>query len=139
MKYGTLGIVVVCIIIILIYQWYTANIRKLSSDGWVFYYSSKCIHCVKQMKHLGSLKLCWMSMVNCVDNPEICKEKGVTAFPTWLNNKTGQIYVGTIILYGDIADTELFKTLTEAPIPNESKINRVMNNTPETTSEPTTV
>jgi hypothetical protein len=139
MKRETFGILVVCVIMVLAYQWYTANIRKLSNDGWVFYYSPECTHCVKQMMHIGSLKLCWLSMVNCVDNPEICKEKGVTAFPTWLNNRTGQIHVGTIILYDDIADTELLKTLTAAPIQNESKINSVMNDIPETSSVPTVV
>lgn len=102
----------------ILWKWWSAsNIRKLAADGWVFYYSPTCGFCEKQINEVGASKLSWMPMVNCETNPSKCDEKGIKAFPTWLNEKTGQVYEGAISLDPVTKDDEiLVKTLAEAPV-----------------------
>jgi hypothetical protein len=109
----------ICIIIMVmaIWIWQTsANIRKIADDGWVFYHSPSCGHCVTQISEIGALKLMWMPMVNCEDRPGLCKEKGISAFPTWLNKKTDQIHTGAIAIDSIIGDAVLVDVLKSAPL-----------------------
>ena len=112
-----IGLIIVFVILMTIWGWLdAANIRKLSNDGWVFYYSPSCGYCVTQIAHIGSAKLSWMPTVNCVDDPVKCKEKGIDAFPTWLNEKKGKIHTGAILLDSvSKDDAKLVDVLAQAP------------------------
>ena len=99
-----------------------ANIRLLRDNGWVFYHSPTCVFCVTQIASVGASKFSWMPMVNCKEQPELCKEKGINAFPTWLNERTGQQHMGGITLInGD--DTKLLEVLGSANVRKEVKVN----------------
>ena len=98
-------------------SWYAAvNIRKLAADGWVFYHVSWCGYCVKQIEQIGASKFSWMPMVECSNNP-VCVDKGITSFPTWLNERTGQKHTGSIDLDPiTMDDTVLLDVLGNADI-----------------------
>jgi glutaredoxin-related protein len=110
-----IGVLVALLLLVFSYCWYmAANIRALRDGGWVFYHSPTCGFCVTQIAAVGASKFSWMPMVNCAENPTLCKEKGINAFPTWMNENTGQIYVGSILLdNGD--DSKLLSVLEQAP------------------------
>ena len=60
-----IGIVIFCLIVLSLYilSWYNAsNIRKLASEGWVFYHSPSCSYCVKQIVSVGKSRLGWMPL-----------------------------------------------------------------------------
>jgi hypothetical protein len=118
-----IGAFVALLILVFAYCWYeAANIRALRDSGWVFYHSPTCGFCVTQIADVGARKFSWMPMVNCAENPALCKEKGINAFPTWLNEKTGQIHMGGISLdNGD--DSKLLSVLGQAPARNEANVN----------------
>ena len=95
----------------------TSNIRKLANDGWVLYHSPYCGYCIKQLSDIGYFKLKLLPTVNCSDNSNICREKGITSYPTWLNERTKQIHVGYIQLDPVTKDDiKLIDTLSRAPI-----------------------
>lgn len=122
-KQKAIGAVVVFVLLVLAWGWYVAaNIRALRDRGWVFYHSPTCGFCVTQIAQVGANKFSWMPMVNCKENPGLCKEKGINAFPTWLNEKTGQIHMGAIALdNGD--DSKLLAVLEQAPARKVAKVN----------------
>jgi hypothetical protein len=110
-----IGAFVALLLLVFAYSWHeAANIRTLRDEGWVFYYSPTCGFCVTQIADVGARKFSWMPMVNCAENPALCKEKEIEAFPTWLNEKTGQVHMGGISLdNGD--DSKLLSVLGQAP------------------------
>jgi hypothetical protein len=118
-----IGAFVALLLLILSYHWCgAANIRTLRDEGWVFYHSPSCGFCVTQIAAVGASKFSWMPMVNCAENPALCKEKGIDAFPTWLNEKTGQIHMGGISLdNGD--DSKLLSVLGQAPSRKVANVN----------------
>lgn len=118
-----LGIFVALLLLMFTYDWYVAaNIRTLRDNGWVFYHSPACGFCVTQIAEVGSNKFRWMPMVNCAENPKLCKDNGINAFPTWLNEKTGQVHTGGISLdNGD--DSKLLLVLGQAPTRKAANIN----------------
>ena len=109
------GVIVALFILVLFSWWDAANIRKLSDDGWVLYYLYTCGHCITQKKQIGRMKLMWMNKVDASTNPELVKSKGIKAYPTWLNEKTNQIHVGSISLAPDMDDSKLVAALNAAP------------------------
>jgi len=120
---NALGAVVAYFIIMLMCSWWmAANIRALANKGWVFYHSPDCGFCETQIEQVGADKFSWMPMVNCKEHPALCKEKGIKAFPTWLNEKTGQIHVGGISLENN-DDSGLLTVLNIAPVRKEAKVN----------------
>jgi hypothetical protein len=120
---GAFVALLILLILVFAYGWYVAaNIRALRDSGWVFYHSPKCGFCVTQIEDVGASKFSWMPMVNCEENPALCKENGINAFPTWLNAKTGQIYKGSIPLdNGD--DSKLLSVLRHAPVRKVASVN----------------
>lgn len=117
-----IGVFVALLLLVFAYSWYmAANIRALRDNGWVFYHSPTCGFCVTQIASVGASKFSWMPMVNCTENPTLCKEKGINAFPTWLNEKTGQEHMGGISLdNGD--DSKLLSVLGQAPARKMSNV-----------------
>ena len=112
-----IGIVIFCLIVLSLYilSWYNAsNIRKLASEGWVFYHSPSCSYCVKQIVSVGKSRLGWMPMVDCSKYEKLCAEKNIRAFPTWLNEKSGKIHMGAILLGEGEDDSKLVDVLSRA-------------------------
>lgn len=119
-----IGIIILCCIVLALYikSWYEAsNIRKLASEGWVFYHSPSCGYCVKQIVSVGKSRLGWMPMVDCSKSEKLCAEKNISAFPTWLNEKSGKIHVGAILLEEGEDDSKLVDVLSRATIINLEK------------------
>jgi hypothetical protein len=114
---------VALLLLVFAYSWYmAANIRYLRDKGWVFYHSPACGFCVTQIAAVGARKFSWMPMVNCAENPVLCEDKGIDVFPTWLNEKTGQIHMGGISLdKGD--DSTLLSVLGQAPARKVANVN----------------
>ena len=106
---------IIILFVILIWS-YTSNIRKLACGGWVRYHSPSCGFCVSQIKDIGFLKLLWMPMVNCDNNKDLCEQKEITSLPTWLNERTGQIHEGAIMLDSDKNDQKIVDVLTSSNV-----------------------
>ena len=85
-------IILILVIIASVVRYMIHDIVQIASDGWVLYYSPKCGHCTTQLNDLGWM-VHWLPTVNC--DVESCSEN-ISAFPTWLNEVTGQTLVGAI-------------------------------------------
>jgi hypothetical protein len=59
----------------------------LANAGWVLYSRAGCGYCERQMAELGGA---YPRAVHC--SPASCAN--VTAFPTWVNTRTGERRVG---------------------------------------------
>ena len=115
------------VILVLIYAmaWYMAtNERTLRDNGWVLYVKSGCIHCTNQLNSIGWKKY-FLKIIDCASSP-LCKDANVVAYPTWVNNTTGQSYAGTIP-YEVLVDT-----LQKAPLAKDQKLSVDMATTVKT-------
>jgi glutaredoxin len=81
----------------------------LADKNLTFYGASWCPHCQNQKKLFGeSFK--YIKYVECTEDTQLCTEKGISAYPTWMSND-GTKRVGELS----------FKLLSEAsgcPIPS---------------------
>jgi len=65
--------------------------RCLSEKGATMYGASWCGHCQNQKKIFGdSFK--YVNYVECPENQQLCNEKGIMGYPTWIIN--GEKYTG---------------------------------------------
>jgi hypothetical protein len=95
--FGFLGALVILLLIVVAFSWWDASTyRKLSDDGWVLYYIKPQNKRSIQGELLNRLQLFWMNKVDVSNNPALAKSKGITKYPTWLNEKTNQISEGKV-------------------------------------------
>jgi len=62
----------------------------LADAGFMIYGAEWCPHCTRLIDMLGGREIVDPIYVECPENEELCREKGVTAYPTILIN--GEIY-----------------------------------------------
>jgi len=59
--------------------------KCLSEKGVTMYGSYWCNHCQNQKKIFGdSFK--YINYVECTENQDLCREKGIEGYPTWIIN-----------------------------------------------------
>ena len=64
----------------------------LASKNLTMYGAVWCSHCNSQKALLGdSFK--YVSYVECTENPNLCIEKGIESYPTWIDER-GEEYIG---------------------------------------------
>ena len=60
--------------------------KCLTDKGWTMYGAVWCPHCQDQKKAFGdSFK--YIKYVECPDNIQLCTDKGVNGYPTWIVEK----------------------------------------------------
>lgn len=102
-------VVVVAMLVTYFVAWALASdVRNVTDAGWVLYHSKTCGHCVTQLADLG-WKTHWLESVECTASTA-CRSRGITVFPTWLNEKTNQM------MEGRVDADKLVTTLMEAPV-----------------------
>ena len=121
MMLNIIGIIVAKVIILLVIiaiSWSNAKtIRRLSDDGWVFYYSKTCTKCAMMRRQIGRMKLMWIKTINIDSNAELAKSKHLRSHHTWLNEKTNKWYEGgDWIGWEKDADIILASKLSAAPL-----------------------
>jgi hypothetical protein len=83
----------------------------LTDKGAVIYGAAWCPHCQEQKATFGnSFKL--IKYVECPDNTQLCIDKGIQGYPTWL--------IGTKVISEGFAGTKSMKELSDAtgcPLP----------------------
>ena len=62
---------------------YDAFAQCLSEKGITMYGAAWCPHCQREKRLFGS-SFQFVNYVECPDNPQLCTEKGVTGYPTWI-------------------------------------------------------
>lgn len=60
--------------------------KCLTDKGWVMYGAAWCSHCKTQKELFGS-SFQYIKYVECPDNTQLCLDKGVNGFPTWIIEK----------------------------------------------------
>lgn len=60
--------------------------KCLTEKGWVMYGAAWCSHCVAQ-KALFGTSFQFIKYVECPDNIQLCTDKGVNGYPTWVVEK----------------------------------------------------
>jgi thiol-disulfide isomerase/thioredoxin len=60
-------------------------VQCLAARGMTFYGASWCPHCQAQ-KALFGQSVKYLNYVECPDNPQACIDKGVEAYPTWIDS-----------------------------------------------------
>jgi len=84
--------------------------KCLASKGATMYGAKWCPHCLREKGNFGeSFK--YISYVECPDNIQLCTEKGITGYPTWIFGD-GKILEG---------EQGLSKLSSESGCPLESK------------------
>ena len=63
----------------------------LSENGATMYGANWCSHCQNQ-KHMFGDSFEYVNYVECPDNQDLCIEKGIEGYPTWIIN--GMKYPG---------------------------------------------
>lgn len=64
----------------------------LTNKNAVLYGTEWCPHCTRQREAFGN-SVEYITFVDCDINRDICMEKGITGYPTWIINE--KKYVGT--------------------------------------------
>ncbi len=62
---------------------YDAFAQCLKEKGITMYGAAWCPHCQREKRLFGS-SFQYVPYVECPDNPQLCTEKGVTGYPTWI-------------------------------------------------------
>ena len=57
--------------------------KCLTEKGWAMYGAVWCSHCKAQKELFGS-SFQYIKYVECPDNTQLCLDKGINGFPTWL-------------------------------------------------------
>ena len=57
--------------------------KCLSEKGVSMYGTSWCSHCNNQKKAFGG-SFQYVNYVECTENEDLCNEKGITGYPTWI-------------------------------------------------------
>lgn len=71
---------------------YDAFAQCLTESGMVMYGADWCPHCQAEKNAFGkSFRL--VSYVECPQNPQLCLEKGIEGYPTWITSE-GKKLVG---------------------------------------------
>ena len=65
---------------------YDAFAQCLTDKGAVMYGAAWCSHCQEQKKTFGS-SFKFVKYVECPDNTQLCIDKGIQGYPTWLMNE----------------------------------------------------
>jgi len=65
--------------------------KCLSEKGVTMYGAEGCGHC-KQQKEMFGDSFKYVNYVECPDKPDLCLEKGIKGYPTWIIN--GMLYLG---------------------------------------------
>lgn len=106
--------IVLCLLVIItirtVYKYFFPD-HYLSSK-WVLYYSPDCKYCKQQKSDLDYANV-HCKKVNCKTKAGKCNSKGITSFPTWLNETTNQVHVGYIPLR---EFDDLLPVLSKAPL-----------------------
>jgi hypothetical protein len=71
---------------------YTAFSQCLTEKGFTMYGSKTCIYCQREKQSLGPA-FENINYVECPENINLCIEKGVEAYPTWISSE-GISYTG---------------------------------------------
>jgi len=100
MRKSTIAVIAAIVVIVLAVGLYAAFFIKptstpnvdafakcISEKGATFYGASWCGHCANQ-KQLFNSSFQYVNYVECTENEDLCKQKGVEAFPTWIINGT---------------------------------------------------
>ncbi len=71
---------------------YDGFAQCLASKNLTMYGAVWCSHCKAEKERFGdSFK--YVPYIECTENPNLCVEKGIEGYPTWIDAK-GQKYVG---------------------------------------------
>lgn len=70
---------------------YDSFAKCLTEKGATMYGAEWCSHC-KNQKELFGASFKYVNYVECPQNPQLCKDKGVQGYPTWIINDNS--YVG---------------------------------------------
>lgn len=65
--------------------------KCLTSKGAAMYGADWCGHCRNQKKMFGD-SFQYINYIECPQNQQLCREKGIRGYPTWIVN--GQLLVG---------------------------------------------
>ena len=84
---------------------YDAFAECLTKAGAAMYGASWCPHCQEQKSFFGS-SFQYIKYVECPDNTQVCIDKGVQGYPTWIMGTSTKIYEGF--------DDKTMKTLSQA-------------------------
>lgn len=79
--------------------------KCLTEKGVVMYGAYWCGHCKNQKEMFGDA-FQYVAYVECTENHDICQQKGVTGYPTWIIN--GESYPGEkpLLTLSGLADCE---------------------------------
>lgn len=90
---------------------YDSFAQCLTDKGAIMYGADWCVHCKAQKKALGnSFRL--IKYVECPDNTQLCIDKGIQGYPTWL--------IGTSTKIEGFSENSTMRELSEAtgcPLP----------------------
>lgn len=94
-------IVFILLVIVLLLMYFTKNSKNdanaeqlakcLTEKGAAMYGASWCSHCANQKKLFGAA-FQFVTYVECTTQEELCTQKGIAGYPTWIIN--GQQYSG---------------------------------------------
>ncbi|MEK7060293.1 MAG: protein disulfide isomerase family protein [Patescibacteria group bacterium] len=71
---------------------YDTFAQCLASKKLTMYGTSWCSFCKKEKANFGK-SFQYVPYVECTENPNLCLEKGIEKYPTWIDER-GQKYVG---------------------------------------------
>jgi hypothetical protein len=60
--------------------------KCLTEKGWTMYGAEWCAHC-KDQKELFGASFQYIKYVECPDNVQLCIDKGINGYPTWIVEK----------------------------------------------------
>jgi glutaredoxin len=66
--------------------------KCLASKKITMYGADWCVHCKKEKAAFGS-SFSYVPYVECPDNMQLCIDKGITSYPTWITEQ-GTVYEG---------------------------------------------
>ena len=101
-------------VVLIVYIIWLKPIYNLSTDGWVLYYSPQCHHCIDQIKSIGASRMWVINTVNSEKDPDECKKQKITAYPTWINHTSGQVFMGN----ASSGEKSISETLATSVAPN---------------------
>ena len=92
-----IGLFIICYFILtyVFHLYNTLDVRYLNYLGWVYYYSPNCPYCIEQKNQLGA-SYDVVNKVDCTKKPELCSEKNIQGYPSWVNESTKQVHSGLI-------------------------------------------
>lgn len=88
---------------------YDAFAQCIASKNLTMYGAFWCSHCKAEKKRFGS-SFKYVPYVECTENPNLCLEKGVDGYPTWID-ANGKKYQGEQGL-------EKLSEISSCPLPN---------------------